>query len=124
MSIRTMQIELEQWGQWARAEEGGLPPYQSPAYSLLRQHMQQANAGVPIVLNEDALIAIDHLVTQLRLSKPLHYQILSAHYLHGYSVRQLAALIPNTSRRAVERYLIAAESWLESRLEKMLCESA
>ena len=92
-------------------------------HSLLRQHMQQANAGVPIVLNEDALIAIDHLVTQLRLSKPVHHQILSAHYLHGYSVRQLAALIPNTSRRAVEHYLIAAESWLESRLE-MLCEIA
>lgn len=123
MSIRTMQIELEQWGQWARAEEGGLPPYQSPAYSLLRQHMQQANAGVPIVLNEDALIAIDYLVTQLRLSKPVHHQILSAHYLHGYSVRQLAALIPNTSRRAVEHYLIAAESWLDSRLE-ILCEMA
>ena len=55
MSIRTMQIELEQWGQWARAEEGGLPPYQSPAYSLLRHaHFSQVAGGAKIAERQQA----------------------------------------------------------------------
>lgn len=124
MSIRRMQNELAQWGQWARATEKhcGLRQYVSPAYTLLKQKMEQASyhGGHVITLDDDALLAVDNLVGMLKLSRPDLWQWIEFYYLKGYSVQALAQMT-KIARYRIDGYLQAGESWLDCRLES-ICE--
>lgn len=124
MTIRSMQMELEAWGQWARATErtGGVKQYVCPTYTMLRLAIGERSKGVQIMLDDAALIAVDQLVTALKLSRPDLYQWVRAVYLCGYPVAALADMT-KTARYKIDGYLLAAESWLDSRLE-VLCEMA
>ena len=123
MSVRQMQRELEQWGAWARSTErtGGVKQYVCPTYTMLRMAVGESQRrGVDIVLDDAALIAVDQLVSALELSRPDLCQWVLAHYLRGYPVAALASMT-KVARYKIDGYLLAAESWLDSRLE-VLCE--
>ncbi|MEC7118569.1 MAG: antiterminator Q family protein [Pseudomonadota bacterium] len=125
MSVRQMQRELEQWGKWAGSSERtcGVKQYVCPTYTMLRLAVGESRkSGVQIVLDDAALIAVDQLVTALRLSRPDLYQWVAAHYLKGCPVAALAGMT-KVARYKIDGYLLAAESWLDSRLEVM-CERA
>lgn len=125
MTIRSMQSELRQWGAWARSTErtGGIRPYVCPTYTMMLQAVgQKGRQGVQIVLDDDALLAVDQLVQALRRSRPELYQWINSHYLKAYSVSALAQ-VTGISRRDIDKHLYAAESWPDSRLET-LCEMA
>ena len=117
-TIRMMQNELEQWGKWARNSHYNRSElsYQSPSLGLMRLKQGQKSAGVKVVLDDDALIAIDHLVTQLKFSRPDLFQWIEFHYLKGIPVSVLASKT-KVDRRNIDKYLLAAETWLDSRLE-------
>ncbi len=123
MSLRQMQNELAQWGAWARETErtGGVTQYESPCYTMLRRNVcQSRKSGVEITLPDGALMAIDHLITQLRFSRPDLYQWIEAYYLTGATISELAGHL-KMSRPAVDKWLLVAETWLDCRLE-FLCE--
>lgn len=124
MSVRQMQRELEQWGAWARSTERtcGVKQYVCPTYTMLRMAIGERSKGVQIMLDDAALMAVDQLVTALRLSRPDLYQWVRSVYLCGYKVAQLSQLT-KVDRRTIDKYLVAAETWLDSRLE-VLCEMA
>lgn len=125
MSIRRMQNELQQWGQWARATEKhcGLRQYVSPAYTLLKQKIEQSEVvrGCVVSLNDDALMAIDNLVGMLKRSKPMFFEMIRMHYLKGWTVQYMAGQA-GISRPIIDKYLLAAETWLDCKLES-ICES-
>ncbi|QQV08748.1 antiterminator Q family protein [Acinetobacter johnsonii] len=120
-TIRMMQNELEQWGKWARNSHYNPSElsYQSPSLGLMRLKQGQKTAGVKVVLDDDALIAIDHLVTQLKFSRPDLFQWIEFHYLKGYPINVIASQT-KIARYKIDGYLLAAESWLECRLESIL----
>jgi len=125
MSIRQMQCELEQWGAWARSTERtcGVKQYVCPTYTMLRLAVGESQRrGVDIVLDDAALIAVDQLVTALKLSRPDLYAAVKLFYLDGRSVSDLARET-GESRYKIDALILAAESWLDSRLEVM-CERA
>ena len=121
-TLRMMQNELEQWGKWARNAHYNPSElsYQSPSLGLMRLKEGQKSSGVKVVLDDDALIAIDHLVTQLKFSRPDLFQWIEFHYLKGLSIRALEKL-SKVERRVIDKYLIAGETWLDCRLE-YICE--
>ena len=116
-TIRMMQNELEQWGKWARSSHYNPSElsYQSPSLGLMRLKQGQKTAGVKVVLDDDALIAIDHLVTQLKFSRPDLFQWIEFHYLKGIPVSVLASQT-KIARYKIDGYLLAAESWLDCKL--------
>lgn len=120
-TIRMMQNELEQWGKWARNSHYNPSElsYQSPSLGLMRLKQGQKSAGVKVVLDDDALIAIDHLVTQLKFSRPDLFQWIEFHYLKGMPVSVLACQT-KIARYKIDGYLLAAESWLDSRIETFI----
>ncbi|MBV7307283.1 hypothetical protein KVY11_01050 [Acinetobacter sp. CWB-G5] len=120
-TIRMMQNELEQWGKWARNSHYNPSElsYQSPSLGLMHLKQGQKSAGVKVVLDDDTLIAIDHLVTQLKFSRPDLFQWIEFHYLKGIPVSVLASQT-KIARYKIDGYLLAAESWLECRLESIL----
>lgn len=120
-TVRMMQNELEQWGKWARHSHYNPSElsYISPSLVLMRLKEGYKNNGVKIILDDDALIAIDHLVTQLRFSRPDLFQWIEFHYLKGLSIRTIEK-ISKVERRAIDKYLTAGETWLDCRLE-FLC---
>lgn len=125
MSVRQMQRELEQWGAWARSTErtGGVKQYVCPTYTMLRMAVGESQRrGVDITLDDAALIAVDQLVTALRLSRPDLFVVVHLSYMQGRSVAELAR-ITGESRYKIDALILAAESWLDSRLEVM-CERA
>lgn len=125
MSVRQMQRELEQWAAWAKSSERtcGVKQYVCPTYTMLRMAVGEGRkSGVQIVLDDAALIAVDQLVTALRLSRPDLYQWVHFFYLKGINVAALSQLT-KVDRRTIDKYLVAAETWLDSRLE-VLCEMA
>lgn len=125
MSVRQMQRELEQWAAWARSSERtcGVKQYVCPTYTMLRLAIGESRkSGVDITLDDAALIAVDQLVTALRLSRPDLYQWVRFFYLEGIKVAALSQLT-KVDRRTIDKYLVAAETWLDSRLE-VLCEMA
>lgn len=125
MSVRQMQRELEQWAAWARSSERtcGVKQYVCPTYTMLRLAIGESRkAGVDITLDDAALIAVDQLVTALRLSRPDLYAAVKLFYLDGRSVSDLARET-GESRYKIDALILAAESWLDSRLEVM-CERA
>lgn len=125
MSVRQMQRELEQWAAWARSSERtcGVKQYVCPTYTMLRLAVGESRkSGVDITLDDAALIAVDQLVTALRLSRPDLYQWVRSHYLDNVPVAGLAQMT-KVARYKIDGYLLAAESWLDSRLEVM-CERA
>jgi hypothetical protein len=119
-TIRMMQNELEQWGKWARNSHYNPSElsYQSPSLGLMRLKQGQKSAGVKVVLDDDALIAIDHLVTQLKFSRPDLFQWIEFHYLKGIPVSVLASQT-KIARYKIDGYLLAAESWLDCQLENL-----
>ena len=119
-----MQCELEQWGAWAGATErtGGVKQYVCPTYTMLRMAIGERSKGVQIMLDDAALMAVDQLVTALRLSRPDLYAAVKMFYLDGRSVSDLARET-GESRYKIDALILAAESWLDSRLEVM-CERA
>lgn len=125
MSLRRMQNELQQWGQWSKPTERhcGLKQYVSPSYTLLKQKIEEAtyHNAVPITLDDDALMAIDMLVGFLKSSRPDLWQWVDFYYLKGYPVQALAQMT-KIARYRVDAYLEAAETWLDCRLES-LCDS-
>ena len=120
-TVRLMQNELAQWGKWARhaSYNPSELTYTSPTYGLMRLKEGAKSSGVQVVLDDDALIAIDHLVTQLKFSRPDLFQWIEFHYLKGYPVAVLAQKAA-VARYKVDGYLMAAESWLDCRLEEVL----
>lgn len=125
MSVRQMQRELEQWAAWARSSERtcGVKQYVCPTYTMLRLAVGESRkSGVDIVLDDAALIAVDQLVTALKLSRPDLYAAVHLFYLQGRSVAELARET-GAARYAIDAQILAAESWLDSRLEVM-CERA
>lgn len=122
MSLRVMQNELQQWGQWAKATERhcGLKQYVSPAYTLLKQKIELASyhGGHSITLDDDALLAIDALVGLLKHSRPDLWQWVDFYYLKGYPVQALAQMT-KIARYRIDMYLAMAETWLDSRLESL-----
>ena len=122
-TIRMMQNELEQWGKWARNSHYNPSElsYQSPSLGLMCLKQGQKSAGVKVVLDDDALIAIDHLVTQLKFSRPDLFQWIEFHYLKGIPVSVLANKT-HVDRRNIDKYLLAGETWLDSRLA-VICEN-
>ena len=120
-TVRMMQNELAQWGKWARhaSYNPSELTYTSPTYGLMRLKEGAKSSGVQVVLDDDALIAIDHLVTQLKFSRPDLFQWIEFHYLKGYPVAVLAQKAA-VARYKVDGYLMAAESWLDCRLEEVL----
>ncbi|MCT8090700.1 hypothetical protein H0920_10715 [Acinetobacter sp. C_4_1] len=119
-TVRMMQNELAQWGKWARhaSYNPSELTYTSPTYGLMRLKEGVKSSGVQVVLDDDALVAIDHLVTQLRFSRPDLYQWIEFHYLKGYPVAVLAQKTA-VARYKIDGYLLAAESWLDCRLEDL-----
>ena len=120
-TVRMMQNELAQWGKWARhaSYNPSELTYTSPTYGLMRLKEGAKSSGVQVVLDDDALIVIDHLVTQLKFSRPDLFQWIEFHYLKGYPVAVLAQKAA-VARYKVDGYLMAAESWLDCRLEEVL----
>lgn len=120
-TVRMMQNELAQWGKWARhaSYNPSELTYTSPTYGLMRLKEGVKSSGVQVVLDDDALIAIDHLVTQLKFSRPDLFQWIEFHYLKGIPVAVLANQT-KIARYKIDGYLLAAESWLDCRLELLL----
>ena len=120
-TVRMMQNELAQWGKWARhaSYNPSELTYTSPTYGLMRLKEGVKSSGVQVVLDDDALIAIDHLVTQLKFSRPDLFQWIEFHYLKAYPVAVLASKT-KIARYKIDGYLLAAESWLECRLDSIL----
>lgn len=120
-TVRMMQNELAQWGKWARhaSYNPSELTYTSPTYGLMRLKEGVKSSGVQISLDDDALIAIDHLVTQLKFSRPDLYQWIEFHYLKGYPVAVMAAQT-TVDRRNIDKYLLAAETWLDCRLDVLV----
>ena len=120
-TVRMMQNELAQWGKWARhaSYNPSELTYTSPTYGLMRLKEGVKSSGVQVVLGDDALIAIDHLVTQLKFSRPDLFQWIEFHYLKGIPIAVLASQT-KIARYKIDGYLLAAESWLECRLEDIL----
>lgn len=116
-TIRMMQNELEQWGKWARNSHYNPSElsYQSPSLGLMRLKQGQKSAVVKVVLDDDALIAIDYLVTQLKFSRPDLFQWIEFHYLKGIPVSVLASQT-KIARYKIDGYLLAAETWMDSLL--------
>ena len=117
-TVRMMQNELAQWGKWARhaSYNPSELTYTSPTYGLMRLKEGVKSSGVQVVLDDEALIAIDHLVTQLKFSRPDLFQWIEFHYLKGLSIRALEKL-SKVDRRIIDKYLLAGETWLDCRLE-------
>lgn len=117
-TVRMMQNELAQWGKWARhaSYNPSELTYTSPTYGLMRLKEGVNSSGVQVVLDDDALVAIDHLVTQLKFSRPDLFQWIEFHYLKGLSIRALEKL-SKVDRRIIDKYLLAGETWLDCRLE-------
>ena len=117
-TVRMMQNELAQWGKWARhaSYNPSELTYTSPTYGLMRLKEGVKSSGVQVVLDDDALVAIDHLVTQLKFSRPDLFQWIEFHYLKGLSIRALEKL-SKVDRRIIDKYLLAGETWLDCRLE-------
>ena len=117
---RMMQNELAQWGKWARhaSYNPSELTYTSPTYGLMRLKEGVKISGVQVVLDDDALIAIDHLVTQLKFSRPDLFQWIEFHYLKGIPVAVLANQT-KIARYKIDGYLLAAESWLDCKLGEM-----
>ena len=117
-TVRMMQNELAQWGKWARhaSYNPSELTYTSPTYGLMRLKEGVKSSGVQVVLDDDALIAIDHLVTQLKFSRPDLFQWINFYYLKGIPVAVLANQT-KIARYKIDGYLLAAETWLDSRLE-------
>ncbi|WP_180176726.1 MULTISPECIES: antiterminator Q family protein [unclassified Acinetobacter] len=117
-TVRMMQNELAQWGKWARhaSYNPSELTYTSPTYGLMRLKEGVKSSGVQVVLDDDALVAIDHLVTQLRFSRPDLYQWIEFHYLKGYPIAVLASKT-KAARYKIDGYLLAAESWLDCQLD-------
>lgn len=122
MTIRHMQHELTQWGQWARGTERhcGLRRYESPCYTIIKKNVAQPGSGNLRTLDDDALMAIDNLMLLLKNSRPDLFQWIKAFYLGGYSVRTLEKMT-KVSRIKIDQYLMAGETWLDCKLES-LCE--
>lgn len=120
-TIRMMQNELEQWGKWARNSHYNPSElsYQSPSLGLMRLKQGQKSAGVKVVLDDDALIAIDHLVSQLKFSRPDLFQWIEYHYLKGYPIAVLAQKTA-VARYKIDGYLLAAETWIDCQLTSHL----
>lgn len=120
-TIRMMQNELAQWGKWARYASFNPSElsYKSPSLGLILLKKAYKTKGVQVSLDDDALVAIDHLVTQLKLSRPDLYQWIEFHYLKGYPVSVLANKT-KVARYKIDGYLIAGETWLDCLLEIML----
>lgn len=120
-----MRSELQQWGKWARGVERscGVKPYVCPTYTMMLQCIGQRRSGgdIIILLDDSALLAVDHLVGHLKERRPDLYQWVHAHYLSGYKVPALAAMT-KVSQQKIDKYLSMAETWLESRME-VLCEA-
>lgn len=116
-TVRLMQNELAQWGKWARhaSYNPSELTYTSPTYGLMRLKEGVSSSGVQVVLDDDALVAIDHLVTQLKFSRPDLYQWIDFYYLKGYPVAVLASKTA-IDRRNIDKYLLAAETWLDCKL--------
>lgn len=120
-TVRMMQNELAQWGKWARhaSYNPSELTYTSPTYGLMRLKEGQKSSGIQVMLDDDALVAIDHLVTQLRFSRPDLYQWIEFHYLKGYPIAVLASKT-KVARYKIDGYLLAAESWLDCRLNGLV----
>jgi len=120
-TVRMMQNELAQWGKWARhaSYNPSELTYTSPTYGLMRLKEGQQSSGVQVTLHDDALVAIDHLVTQLKFSRPDLFQWIEFHYLKGYPVAVLASKT-NVARYKIDGYLLAAETWLDCRLSDLI----
>ena len=120
-TVRMMQNELAQWGKWARyaSYNPSELTYTSPTYGLMRLKEGQKSSGIQVILDDDALVAVDHLVTQLRFSRPDLYQWIEFHYLKGYPIAVLASKT-KVARYKIDGYLLAAESWLDCRLNDLV----
>ena len=120
-TVRMMQNELAQWGKWARhaSYNPSELTYTSPTYGLMRLKEGQQSSGVQVTLHDDALVAIDHLVTQLKFSRPDLFQWIEFHYLKGYPVAVLAQKTA-VARYKIDGYLLAAETWLDCRLSDLI----
>ena len=120
-TVRMMQNELAQWGKWARhaSYNPSELTYTSPTYGLMRLKEGVKSSGVQVVLDDDALIAIDHLVTQLKFSRPDLFQWIDFHYLKGYPVAVLAQHTA-VARYKIDGYLLAAETWLDCKLKNLV----
>ncbi|MCU4389977.1 hypothetical protein KTH73_04450 [Acinetobacter courvalinii] len=123
-TVRMMQNELAQWGKWARKAYYNPSElnYKSPTLGLMRLKEGVKNIGIRLTLDDDALVAIDHLVTQLKYSRPDLFQWIEFHYLKGYPVSVLASKT-KVDRRNIDKYLLAAETWLDSRIDFLINES-
>ena len=121
LTVRMMQNELAQWGKWARhaSYNPSELTYTSPTYGLMRLKEGQQSSGVQVTLHDDALVAIDHLVTQLKFSRPDLFQWIEFHYLKGYPVAVLASRT-KVARYKIDGYLLAAETWLDCRLSDLI----
>ncbi|GEK44420.1 antiterminator Q family protein [Acinetobacter johnsonii] len=120
-TVRMMQNELAQWGKWARhaSYNPSELTYTSPTYGLMRLKEGQKSSGIQVMLDDDALVAIDHLVTQLRFSRPDLFQWIEFHYLKGYPINVIASQT-KIARYKIDGYLLAAESWLDCQLGSIL----
>ena len=120
-TVRMMQNELAQWGKWARhaSYNPSELTYTSPTYGFMRLKEGLKSSGVQVMLDDDALVAIDHLVTQLRFSRPDLYQWIEFHYLKGCPIAVLASKT-KVARYKIDGYLLAAESWLDCRLNDLV----
>ena len=123
-TVRMMQNELAQWGKWARhaSYNPSELTYTSPTYGLMRLKEGVKSSGVQVALDDDALIAIDHLVTQLKFSRPDLFQWIEFHYLKGIPVAVLANQT-KIARYKIDGYLLAAESWLDCRLSDLILKA-
>jgi hypothetical protein len=123
-TVRMMQNELAQWGKWARhaSYNPSELTYTSPTYGLMRLKEGVKSSGVQVVLDDDALVAIDHLVTQLKFSRSDLYQWIDFHYLKGIPVAVLANQT-KIARYKIDGYLLAAESWLDCRLSDLILKA-
>ena len=83
MTIRTMQILLTQWGQWASNNESsyGLTQYKSCSLILLERYKYDMNSSSTkrIYLSDEELLIIDRLIGLLKKFKEESYILIKAH---------------------------------------------
>lgn|GEM_PF-1912837 len=117
--LRVMQDELSQWGQWARGTElsYGLRRYESPALMMVKIKMEQHRepSKVRVTMLDEQFIALERHIQSLRVCRPELFAWMVAFYLLGWPIRHLAEKT-GKSRDFIDKQLIAAESWLDSRV--------
>ena len=106
---------------WGKGRAISDPPNGYPSQAPFARLIARGNVGLP-KLPDEAHGRVDGAVSDLRLKKPLHHAIIVKSYIGRLTDAQIARQISKaekrpTSRSTVRGIRIAAEHWIEGRLD-------